>query len=146
MLNELRNQGRIVENEYKKTTQNWKGDKPEFESLIGLTGKDASVLTGPTGSQHAVDKFIWLDEGTRIRWAVMSSDWRSKTKPGSFRTGRGNGRVIIAGRRAMTNRNIAPRPGIKARNWTSTLQKRRKRPFTKAMVTAARISAETIYV
>ena len=61
----------------------------------------------------------YLSGGTGIRWALMSSNWRSKTRPspGGLKAGPGRGRVVIAGRRAMTARNIKPRPGIKARKY-----------------------------
>lgn len=141
---EAKNQAKIVEKKYADTTSTWQGDKPKFESIIEVQN-DISILTGPVGSGEAVNKFVWLDEGTSIRWAVMSNNWRSKTSPGRLRSGRGRGGVVIAGRRAMQRRNIRPRPGIKARNWTSTLQRQRRRPFTRAMIGATNRGLERIY-
>lgn len=147
VLNALRKEGRTVENEFKKTVATWSGEKPKFESLVGLERPpgSASVLTGPTGSNKALNKFKWLDEGTATRWALMSGDWRSKTKVGRLKSGSGSGRVVIAGRRAMQARGIAPRKGIEKRGWTPLIQKRRRKPFTRGMVKAMQKGASKIY-
>lgn len=75
--------------------------------------------------------YVYISEGTGIRWAVMSSDWRSKTQPGRMKPGRGRGRVVIAGRRAMTARNIRPRPGIKGRKFDKQIAKKEQAPFVR---------------
>jgi len=145
MMRELEKQGKETEREFEKTVESWKGDKPKFESLTNLTGSDAELLTGPTGNKKALDKFKWLDEGTGIRWAVMSKDWQSKTRRRFVGSGSGRGRVVIMGRRAMQKRHIAPRPGIEAREWTPTIQARRKPKFISAMLAATRRGAERLY-
>jgi len=92
LLNELRKEGAVQRKELKKTVKTWRGETPEFESLIGLerkAGGSAMVVTGPTGSKKAVSKWEWLNSGTRIRWAVMSRDWRSKTMVRRFSGRRG---------------------------------------------------------
>lgn len=139
LLNALRAEGRDIKKEYEKTTKTWKR-KPNFETLIGLTGKDASVLVGTDSSVY---KFV--DEGTRIRWALMSADWKSKTKPKKIGSTRGSGRVIIAGRRAMQRRNIKPRPGIKAREFSETIRKQRRKKFTRRMVKAMQQGAKKAF-
>lgn len=141
LLNALRAEGRDVKKLYEPTVATWKGDKPFFEILIGLTGRDASVLVGPNGSKEALKKFKFLDEGTRIRWALMSSDWKSKTKPGSLKSGGGRGRVVVVGRKAMRK----PRPGIKARGWTPMIKKRRRKPFTKRTIDAKNVGLANLY-
>lgn len=134
LLNELRDEGRDQRKELNKTISSWNGEKPKMESDISLTGKDATVISGPTGSGS--DKWEWLNRGTKIRWALMSNNWRSKTKSGTFMSGRGSGRVVIAGKRAMQARNIKPRPGIKARGWTEKLTNQRKKPFQRRIIKA----------
>lgn len=77
-------------------------------------------------------RFIWVDDrvysfinyGTSIRWAVMSSDWRSKTRPGSIRPRSGRGKPVVIGRRAMTRRGISPKPGIRARRFDKAIVER----------------------
>lgn len=139
-------QGKINRKEYKKTVATWEGEKPDFQSFVTFGFGNITLTTVPVGGGlKAVEKFLWLDEGTKIRWAVMSGNWKSKTTPGKLASGRGRGRVVIAGRRAMQRRNIRPRPGIKAREWTETLRKQRRRPFTRAMIKATNRGLDRIY-
>jgi hypothetical protein len=138
LLNALRAEGKENEKLLEQTWATWKGDKPKAETLIGLTTKDASVLTGPNGSEDALNKFKWLDEGTCVRYATMSQDWKSKTTPGKLKSGRGRGRMLFVNKRR-------PRPGIKARGWTELIQKRRRRPFTNAMIKAKNRGLDKLY-
>ena len=123
LLNELRKEGTEQKRELRKTVATWQGETPKFETLISLKGGDAVVLTGPTGSDKAVNKWRWLDEGTSARHAVMSKDWRSKTRPGKFSSGTGAGRVAFVSKKIR-------QPGIEARRWSEELTKKRKHPFT----------------
>ena len=70
------------------------------------------------------DIYFYVSAGTRIRWALMSSDWKSKTRPGRLKPGSGGGRVVVAGRRYMQRKGIPPRPGIRARNFDKQIVKR----------------------
>jgi len=143
LLNELRKEGKEVEKLYAQTVASWKGEKPDFESLIGLERGDgsASVLTGPVGSSEGVNKFKWLDEGTSKRYALMSSDWKSKTTPGKLQSGSGRGKVLAVGKRRVPR----PRPGIKARGWTIQIQNQRKKPFIKNMIGAKNRGMAKLY-
>lgn len=129
LLNALRAEGKVQREKLEQTTATWKGEKPDFESLIGLSKGDASVATGPTGNEKGVKKWGWLNEGTKVRRALMSSDWKSKTSRRNFRSGGGAGHMVYASRKLN-------RPGIKAREWTQLLQEQRRRPFTKRMIQA----------
>ena len=136
ILNELRKEGTVHRKTLKKTVATWEGDKPEFESQIGLERPpgSASVLTGPTGSEKGVSKWRWLNEGTQVRYALMSKDWRSKTKPGRYRSGPGRGKMLFVSRKLA-------RPGIKARGWTPKLMKARRKPYTQRMIKATQRGA-----
>jgi hypothetical protein len=138
ILKELRGEGNDLKAEFEKTTAGWDGDKPSFEPKVVLNSREAGVSVGPTGNEKGVNKWGWLNDGTPIRWAVMSNDWKSKTKPGNLGSGGGSGRVVIAGRRAMTQRNIQPRPGIKARGWTKTIGRQNTRRFPNRITMAIR--------
>lgn len=129
MLNELRREGADLVAEFKKTTASWEGAKPDFNPKISLTSRDASVQVGPSGNEEGVNKWGWLNFGTRRRWALMSQDWRSKTAPGRLASGSGSGGVLIAGRGAMQRRGIGVRPGIKARGWSKTIARQNTRRF-----------------
>jgi hypothetical protein len=129
LLNELRREGKDLKKEFDKTIAGWEGDRPTFKAQVSLAGSEAVVIVWPTGNTRGVEKWVYLDLGTSIRWALMSRNWRSKTKPGKLQSGGGSGRVVIAGRRAMQRRNIPPRPGIKARGWTVKIGRQYKRRF-----------------
>lgn len=146
LLNELRKEGRLHVRELKKTTATWKGIKPNFESLVGLTRNgDLSVLTGPTGPMFGVLKWFWLDQGTKIRWALMSKDWRSKTRRRELASHPGQGKAVLRGRRAMLAAGIGPQPGIEAREWTNMLTEQRKRPFIRNTRQAIKRGARKIW-
>jgi hypothetical protein len=137
LLNALDKEGRLHVREYKKTTSSWKGAKPRFNFTKSLAGGNAQVLSGVEGGGKGAWKWHWLDQGTAIRWALMSKDWKSKTRPGYFGSGSGAGMVLLKGRGEMMRfGHMMPRPGIKAREWTQTLGKRRKRPFQRAVIIA----------
>lgn len=147
ILNELRKEGRRQVRELKKTIETWKGVRPGFDFLVGLTRDGhASVLTGPVGPKFGVLKWFWLDQGTKIRWALMSRDWRSKTTRRSFSSRPGEGRAVLRGRRAMLAAGIGPRPGIEAREWTNLLMENRKRPFQRNMGKAVRRGTRKFWV
>lgn len=135
---EARAEGVDLANELKKTTASWEGDKPDFNPVVKVGGNDLLVQVAPTGNQKGVDKWNFLDKGTSIRWALMSSDWKSKTSPGKLAASGGSGRVVIAGRSAMQKRNIAPRPGIKARGWSKTVVRQNQRRFPNRIGAAIR--------
>ena len=124
----LEDEATVDRSEFAKTTKTWKDERPTMRSKVKIA-MDGTAITGPAGSKKGIDKWVLLSNGTSIRWAVMAPSWKSKTTPNKLGSRTGKGRVIIAGKRAMQKRNIKPRPGIKARNWPSTLAAKRQRPF-----------------
>ncbi len=141
LLKALEAEGRETQKLYEQTVSTWQGDKPTFESLVEVGSSDVTVLTGPNGSEMALKKFKFLDEGTSKRWALMSSDWQSKTRPGVLKSGQGRGRVIVIGKRRMRR----PRPGIQARDWTEKIGKQRHKPFIQAMIKAKNRGLDKLY-
>ena len=148
ILNALRAEGRVVEKELEKTVRNFRGARPGFESLIGLTTKEATVLTGPTGTVKAVQKWKWLDEGTRphvirakraplLRYRL---GYNRGTRPGTLTT-RGSYYVGASWRSAR----LVHHPGTKPVGWSPLVQKRRKKPFIKRMNTAVRVGMAKAY-
>ena len=114
-LNALRKTGTGVRRDYRKTTRTWKGDKPKFEQLVSLSGDGPTLVIEVTGGKGAL-KWFWLDQGTEVRYATMSSDWISKTRPGRLRTVRGRGVMLFVSK-------SHPRDGIKPRYWTAIIVK-----------------------
>jgi hypothetical protein len=122
ILNALKEEGKYAVSLLNQTTENWNG-KPQMTYDIGYKGGNVALIAGPTGDEFNVKKWHWLNAGTRVRWARMSRDWRSKTAPGSLRSGQGKGNVEIAGRKA------GPHPGIAARGWTGQINKMMRKGF-----------------
>ena len=81
------------------------------------------------------DKAFYLDQGTKIRWALMSKDFRAKTQSRSLRSGSGAGEVVVAGRSRMQKLGIPPRPGIKPRFFSNTLRDKHRPKYVQAMNT-----------
>jgi len=141
ILNVLRAEGKAVKKELDKTITTWKGAKPTLEIAIGLTGKDAIVLIGPGGNKEGAQKWGWLDEGTdahiiRAKNApnlVFQTKFTPKTKVKSFSSS--------AGSLAPPWRSVkqVQHPGIKPRQWSLEIVKRRKKRFTKSILKAARV-------
>lgn len=120
----LRDEGQEDAALFEKTTATWQHEKPTFKPKIGYQGDDAYVRTEPSGNRKGVNKYQWLNKGTRVRWALMSGNWKSKTRPGYLASYRGRGRVLVTGRRLKK-----PRPGIKARGWDEAIYRRRAPKF-----------------
>lgn len=108
---------------FNQTVESWSfTGTPVFDKEISRTATRMQVITGPVGGDLAVKKWLWLNSGTRVRHALMSSNWRSKTSPGTLFSGGGAGRVVRVSKRVR-------RPGIKARGWTIIIARNRQKPF-----------------
>jgi hypothetical protein len=107
----------------KQTTQSFEEVNVEWELKVRYAGGAASVSVTTDNEIYG-----YLNDGTDVRWAVMNNPFQPKTHPGEITPSSGvrtyNKRgyyTAIRGRRAMQKRNIQPRPGIKARNFTDTI-------------------------
>lgn len=127
LLNELRKTGTAVKRDFERTTRTWKGDKPKFESAVSLSRADGgpTLLVEPTGGKGA-KKWGWLDKGTKVRYATMTSNFSPKTRPGSLDSGAGRGGVAFINKKR-------PRPGIKARGWSVLITNSWRRPMKQRM-------------
>lgn len=82
--------------------------KPQITYTVLRT---ADGIEAQIGTDDNIYRF--LNDGTSIRFAVMSDDWESKTTVNSLDAGPGAGYVVARGGDVDY-----PRPGIEARNWT----------------------------
>jgi hypothetical protein len=143
ILNALRREGKIIARELDKTTATWQGEKPKFEVLIGLTRPpgSATLIVGPTGSDKAVNKWVWTDQGTRphiirpkrAKKLVFKSGFSPKTKPKTIASFPGGtfGDTVFAKK--------VNHPGTEPRLFSETVIKRRRKKFTQSMIQAARV-------
>lgn len=102
-----------AEGEFQDTTATWT-DPADFEKDFEETGE------GFEGEVKTDDQvYFFLTRGTKVRYATMTPDFESKTRPGwmSSRAGRGGLLYIDRSR---------PRPGIEARNWDKVEAKRQQ--------------------
>ena len=131
ILNALRKEGTVHRKELKRTVTTW-DDAPRIESKVSLNKKNgASVQTGPTGSEDAVNHWIFTDEGTsphlitarRAPSLRFQAGYTPRTRVGKFTSGQS--RRFGAWRSPVTVRH----PGTTAREWSKELSISRQRPF-----------------
>lgn len=130
ILSALKEEVEEIDKRYHLFYDPWDGEKPSMVKEVVVRGGDAygEVSTrGRTGEKGNL-KLLWSDDGTRVRWAVMSSDFQSKTKPGRIRSGRGGGRVVAHGKKATYNARRG-KPGLEPRNVSIAIAKERERQF-----------------
>lgn len=130
LLSALGKSGKKLKEEFEKTTKTWKGEKPTFEPIISVVqGTGAGLDMALTGAEKGVRKWFYLNEGTSVRYAILSDDWESKTTPGFVGSGPGRGRVVAV------NVN-SPQPGIETRGWTDIIKREFKPVFREDMQAA----------
>lgn len=139
ILDQLRQEGRQIRILFDKTTRTW-DRKVRFRTDVRVSGNVAEVKVSTKDT-----RFIAIDKGTKIRWAVMSSDFKAKSQVRVIGSRRGSGKPVIRGRRAMMARNIRPRPGIKARNFSIEIRKRRRPIFFNNMRRAMKRAAKNTF-
>ena len=138
-IGELRNRmrdvagrrARYVKSSYEQTVTTWEG-QPTFQ-IIPLENRDVTGFTVDYLLDEMGEIYKYLDFGTTIRWSLMSTDWISKTSPNTINPGTGRGYVRLRGRAEMEAMGERPRPGIKARNWTTMFRKDARFYFYKEM-------------
>jgi hypothetical protein len=116
----VQTEGEEQQKEYEKTTRTWR-NKPKHELEFSRTKKEIKA-TNITDNRI----YFFLHEGTKVRYAILSPDWKSKTTPRSLSSRQGQGRVVFISKKF-------PQPGIEAREWTDVIIRKRKRPFKRNM-------------
>ena len=89
------------------TTQTWR-DRPEF--TIDKSEGRRMVSTDN-------DIYRYLDRGTSVRYATMSDNFSPKTRSGFIGSNAGRGGMVRVSR-------LHPRPGIQARKFSESIQKK----------------------
>jgi hypothetical protein len=142
----LQAEGDAIAAEYRKTVSTWT-DKPDFGVLTDTKGGDLIVLVGPTGSEAAVNHFVWTDKGTKPhiiqakdggRLFFGTTGGRPKTTPGII----GSNPGVIAGS-PYTRPPSVNHPGTKARRFTAKIMSQtRRRRIVQRLVAAAKVEAK----
>lgn len=138
LLRVVDNEGRVISNLFRKTTESWTAEKPSFIPKLEIGVNQVAVFIGPSGPLKGVKKWGWLTLGTSVRHAVLSGNWRSKTKVRQLSSGGGAGQVIAI-RRSFRGR------GIEAREYPDEAAKRRRKPFAKNVARALTKQSRLIF-
>lgn len=143
-----RNEGRKIRTLLLSTVKHWEGARPDFkvrQQVAPTRSGDIIVTVTATGSVEAVEKFLWLDKGTDVRYAHMSRDFKRKTRAGVLKTNAGKTGTPYFKRRARRNKKgqfnkgggslipAAKNPGIEARDWTGIVARRRQPEFRRQL-------------
>lgn len=104
-----------AQTDFRVTTRTW-NHKPDF-----------NIERSPGRRVVATDDdiYFYLDEGTRVRYATMTANFRPKSRVRFIGSNIGRGGVLFISRKR-------PRPGIKAREFSDVIHKKwdRELPLT----------------
>lgn len=102
---------KAVKVDFDVTTQTW-NNRPDFT----IESKPGERTVATTSKIYG-----YLNRGTKVRYALMSADFRPKTRTGYIGSNKGRGGMVFINKKR-------PRPGIEAREFSKTiLEKWRKR-------------------
>lgn len=110
--NALTMTAKAVKVDFDTTTKTWT-TRPEFQIARGKFLRKVFTEDANYG---------FVNDGTTVRYALMSPDFKAKTRPGFIGSGAGAGDLIIV------NRNN-PRPGIKARQFDKMISEKWEKEF-----------------
>lgn len=123
-----------------KTTKTWKGSHPydvedttqipDFYFTLSNPERYVTKLeVAVTGPEYGIKKWFWISEGTKVRYAVMTKDFKPKTKVGVISS------YVGRGRRKYVNPAVM-RPGIDKRGFDDILNQRQEERIQKKWETA----------
>lgn len=114
LLNALKESEKGTREDLAAVTRTWR-HKPRFITLFRFAGGDVflNVVT-----DDAI--FIWLNDGTRVRYAHMTRNFKRKSEPRFIGSNPG------AGGLAYVSTRVPPEPGIQAREWTTVIQEKQQ--------------------
>ena len=121
LIKETEKLGKDMVKDFNSTTRTWQGDKPVFKATMKMDNRTNNgwpnriILTvAPGNNDKGAEVWQYLNKGTKVRYAVMSKDFKAKTRPGLLKSYAGKGKMLFV------NKKIK-RPGIKARKWDERL-------------------------
>lgn len=117
-----REEANAIEKEYAKTTATWSAkNKPRFTVIARATrggGISVKVTTKDT-------PFVFIDQGTKIRFRSMTHDFVAKTKPGVLGS--------FIGRGGPAGFDV--KPGIQARRFSELIAEKRQNEIVEKVIT-----------
>lgn len=118
-----------VEADLKATTATWKTKHPKFKVMVRYAGGDARVIGDTDGASLDNDIWHYINEGTSVRYATMTSDFQPKTRKRNIGSMAGAGGMMY-----VSKKN--PRPGIEAREFTDAIRENNEELLHKEMIKA----------
>lgn len=129
LLKGIEKTGKDIKSDYEKTTKTWQ-HKPTFIIESSLDPKGPEVLVGTDDEIYG-----YVDRGTSVRRALMTNDFSPKTKKGVIGSSSGRGGVVYVDKRLSL-------PGIEARDFSKTIEKKHQPRFKRAMESALSAGAK----
>ncbi len=120
----LRFYGDLSAKRLTEPTRSWQGEKPGFFEITKVIRDRIILEIRMGGPAFGKKKWVWLNFGTRVRYAWMTPDFVAQTKVGSYFSKPGQGGFAFLG---------PPLPGIEARRWGEMSQKRDKEIYYKEL-------------
>ena len=115
--------------------------KPIFDKEVKTIGAWGGMIRVEGTVSTDDDVYRYLNDGTSVRYATMTPNFKAKTRPGRISAGAGAGRVSYVLR-------SRPKPGIKARKFDEQIAKIRQKDlesfFAKAVSQAITASGHRI--
>lgn len=133
-----------MQKDLERVIHTWKDDRPVIMSEVkvgnlkgGFPGYPGSFTVSAwpkNDGSRGFKKFMWLDMGTKVRYATMTNPFVAKTRPNQLASFNGKGHMLFVSKKH-------PRPGIKKRNFILTLRKKWDKPFAEHMKKAMSLIA-----
>ena len=120
-----RDTSRSMLRDYKRLVVPWE-HPVVFRQLTESTREDIIVIVG---TEDPV--FGYVNDGTRVRRALMSEDFSPKTRPGSLKSRPGQGGVVFI------SKDLAL-PGIEARDFTGQMTRKYEKKYKRGLEAAMR--------
>lgn len=115
-----------------RVIEHWAGPTPMWSRQVDREGSARMYLFVFIGGHHfGIMKWKWLDQGTSIRYATMTRNFRAKTRVRIISSGPGSGGLNFVSR-------AVPRPGIQARFFDNEISRRLDPRLEKRLLTAIR--------
>ena len=118
-LNILRKYEKLILADYLRTIETW-DHKPAFYSQVRYANANPRLFVWTSD-----DIYIEIDEGTNVRYDVMTTDFVPKTQPGVLRSFPGEG--------GFAYRDKNPRPGIEPRRFSITITRKYEKEIQKEL-------------
>jgi len=140
MLNRIRKamkeQAKEIDKEFAKTYSTWE-HKPRFKIKFRESSSKMIISITTTGEGSSDNPYPFVERGTSVRYATMTSDFRPKSQRGIIGSGPGSGGILFI------NKNM-PHDGIEAREFENEIKNKEdpkfKRRINKAMDEAAKVA------